>query len=158
MSKVNKKNIEKIFYKIEENFNELEYREQLEVLMNMEKKATMYNGEDMSDMKAIEIAFDKVKYHFARIYSEGKAKSTLVNLKNYIDLVESGCRYIKTTNYWQQERAMLVIRDLITYLEINLNLDISFYTSLLNLYHECLEKDNLSFNNVAQYSERRKNR
>ena len=85
MAKVNKKYIESIFNKIHEDFNRLDYSQRNELLKSMEKKAKIFNGKGISDVEAIGISFEKIKYHFARIYGEGKAKSTLVNLKKSID-------------------------------------------------------------------------
>lgn len=151
MARVTKKNIEIIFDKIYENFTEFDYGLKREMLQYIENKSKVYNGENMSDKKAIEIAFEKIKYHFARIYAEGKSKKTLVNLKRYIDYVEQGYEYIGQE---YNQRETVIFKDLITYLEISLNLDVSFPTSLLNIYEYCKEKDNLSFGRIIANSER----
>lgn len=158
MAKVNKKYIESIFNKIHKNFNQFDYSQKNKILKSIEKKAKILNGKNISDVEAIAISFEKIKYHFARIYGEGKAKSTLVNLKKSIDFIEYGYSCIKSFKDEEKERELEVIKDLITFVEISLNMDISFYTSLLNLYQVSLEKDNLSFNHFKLFSERRQTR
>lgn len=156
MARVNRKNIEKIFGKIFEDSRQIN-REEIEIILKkIEKKNKRYDGEEVSDVKAIEIAFEKIKYNFSRIYGEGKAKSTLVNLEKCINFIEYEIENIKRFN--QEEGNINIMKDLITHLEIALNLDVTFYTSLLCIYHYCLEKENLSFNNTRFSSERRNRR
>jgi len=145
MAKVNKRSIEVIFNKVYENFDELSYYEQIELLNDLEKKANLYEGEEIDEYKVIEMAFERVKYCFARIYSEGKAKSTLVNLKKNIDFLEE---VMDKENIYYLDTRFNMIKELITHLEITLNLDVSFHMSLLDIYQRCLEKDNVTFNDL----------
>lgn len=154
MSGISKKNIETIFEKIDENFVSMRYSEKKQVLSELEKKGKTFDGEEVSDFIAIEIAFDKVKYYAARIYSEGKAKSTLAGLKRCLDAVEWGI--YETRNLQKDERQISMLKDLITHLEIALNLDVSFHTSLMNIYQQCLEKQgNVYFSDIQHKYESR---
>ena len=156
MARVNKKRIDEIFGKIYGNFNELDFSQKRELLMHLERKAMLYNGKEISEVKAVGIALEKIKYHFARIYSEGKSVSTLITLKKYIDFVDN--EYKELQKYRQGNSGLERIKELITYLEIRLNLDVSFYGSLFNIYEECLYNRNLSFDYIVLSSERRNNR
>ena len=158
MSKVNRKNIEIIFEKINEKFEELDYSEKKELLECMERKTKVYKGENISDIKAMKIALEKVKYHFSRIYSEGKAKSTLMNLRSCIDFVEANYGFVEQFKDDEVRYECAVIKEQITYLEIALGIDVTFYTSLMNIYQDSLEKKSLSFNNVVSFSQRRRKR
>ena len=156
MAVVNKKNIEAIFNKIDEEFALMVYSEKKQVLSELEKQAKTFNGEEVSDLEAIEIAFEKIKYYVARIYSEGKAKSTLANLKRCMDAVENEIAHTK--NLINNERQVCMLKDFLTHLEITLNLDVSFHTSLLNVYEQCLEKkENVYFSDI-QYKYQRRGR
>ena len=116
------------------------------VLRKLEKKAKIFDGEQVSDFTAIEIAFEKIKYFFARVYSEGKAKSTLSSLKKCMDIVEKEINHSK--NYINNERQIAMLKDIIAYIELSLNLDVSFHTSLMNLYECCLEKEKVTMNDI----------
>ena len=146
MSGVSKKNIEAIFDKVDKDFYQKDYYQKKKILKDLERKAKTFDGEEASDF--IELAFDKVKYYVARIYSEGKAKSTLANLKKCIDAVEWEIDEVRNSS--KSERKISMLKELLTYLEITLNLDVSFHTSLMDIYEQCVEvqQDTLHFNDI----------
>lgn len=152
MARVNRKTIEKIFFKIDENFLEKEYSDQLEYLQDYEMWATHYNKEGASQITSINVSFGKIKYYVARLYSEGKNKRTLIVLKRHLDDLEDKILYL--TNYKGDETFINMIKDSLTYFEIGLGLDISFYTSLTNLYEVSLEKKTVCYKDIQNRYER----
>ena len=147
MAGITRYDVERVYSKIREGFIELDGEERMFVLRKLERKANTYNGELISEEMALHFAFEKIKYNVARIYAEGKAISTLAVAKKYLDTMESCLEYI--SNVQKNEREILLLKELITHTEIALNLDISFHTSLENIYRYSLEKERVYFQDVV---------
>lgn len=147
MAGISKKDIEKIFSQIDQNFEYVNEEERLYVLRKLEKKANTYNGDLVSEEQAINIAFEKIRYNVARIYSEGKSITTLVGIKKYITAIDNTLNFIN--NLQRNEKEIKMLKELITHIEIALNLDISFHTSLNTIYADCLQKERVYFNDVV---------
>lgn len=139
MAVVNRKNIEKIFMSIDENFSTYSYGQKLEFLYHLERENSFYNGERLSESELLMMAIEKIEYDFARIYCEGKAKSTITRLNKLIKEIKMEAE--DQSNYLEKGKCDEIIKDLITYVQISMNLDITFYKSLLNLYKMCLENE-----------------
>jgi hypothetical protein len=148
MSSITKKDVESVFEKIYEDFASMNYSQKLEILKMLEKKANTFDEIEVESSLAIAIAFEKIKYYFARIYSEGKAKSTLVNLKRSIDSIDNHIFYY--TNYDGNEDYAQIIKELITHLQISMHLDVSFHTTLISIYEQCLEKENVYLKDIQE--------
>lgn len=149
--KVNKDNIEKIFDKCKlDNENEdLVYS-----LYCNERKNKTINNEIISDEYAIRMAMKKIKFHLDMFDAENYSKSVLLVKNSYLKTLEKEIRELRD-NY-KDERRISLIKDCITYVEMSLNLDITFYTSLLNLYEYSLEKKNITMTDIKnRYNGRR---
>lgn len=150
MAGITRRDVEKIFSEIEDNFVKINSEERMYILRKLEKKANTYDGELVSEEKALKISFERIKYNVSRLYAEGKAISTLVVAKKYLDSIEECFKYI--SNLQKNEKEIAMLKELITHTEIALNLDISFHTSLENIYRYSLEKDRVYFNDIiAKY-------
>lgn len=150
--RINSKNIEKIFEKIDEKFQNIEYSEKISILGKLENKANIYNDEEVSQISKINIAFDNIKYHFSRVYCEGKSSRSLKTIQRHIDELEYE---INNFQNYRDEQLYKMIKYHITCLQIMLNLELNFYTSLIDLYEECLNKEE---RNLNQEKEGRKKR
>lgn len=137
MAVVNKKNIEKILMNIDEEFSEYSYGQKLEILAFLEKKNRVYNGERLSELTLMMMAIEKIEYDFARIYCEGKAKSTITRLNKLINEVKMRTEALPN----HIEKGDETLKNLITYIQITMNMDITFYRSLLNLYNMCSQNE-----------------
>lgn len=146
MSGITRRDIEKIYSKIGDELEYMDSKERAYVLRQIEKKANSYNGDVVSDEKALQIAYDKLKYNVARIYGEGKSLSTLVGVTKYLEAIDDTLNYI--CNLQKNEKEVMMLKDLITYLEISLRLDVSFHTSLENIYRDCMQKERVYFNDI----------
>ncbi len=149
--KVNKDNIEKIFDKCKlDNENEdLVYS-----LYYNERKNKTINNEIIPDEYAIRMAMKKIKFHLDMFDAENYSKSVLLVKNSYLKTLEKEIRELRD-NY-KDERKISLIKDCITYVEMSLNLDITFYTSLLNLYECSLEKKNITMTDIKnRYNGRR---
>ena len=146
MSGITRRDIEKVYSKIGEELEYMDSQERFHILRQIEKKANSYNGDVVSDEKALQISYEKLKYNVARIYGEGKALSTLVGITKYLEAIDDTLNYI--CNLQKNEKEVMMLKDLITYLEISLRLDVSFHTSLENIYRDCMQKERVYFNDI----------
>lgn len=149
--KVNKDNIEKIFdkCKLDNEKEDLVYS-----LYYNERKNKTINNEIIPDEYAIRMAMKKIKFHLDMFDAENYSKSVLLVKNSYLKTLEKVIRELGD-NY-KDERRISLIKDCITYVEMSLNLDITFYTSLLNLYECSLEKKNITMTDIKnRYNGRR---
>ena len=120
-------------------------------LRNLEEKNRIYDDEEISELELVERALSRIDYYVSRVYVEGKAKSTIITIKKCLDLIKS--EFKMSFNYNYNQRYVDLIKDCITYMEIGLNLDISFYSSLIYLYKTC--DDNKKINLIEVYTKGR---
>ncbi len=149
--KVNRDNIEKIFdkCKLDNGQEDLKY-----YLYYNERKNKTINNELVSDVYAIRMAMGKIKFHLDMFDVENYSKSVLLVKNNYLKSLEREIRELGD-NY-KDERKISLIKDCITYVEMSLNLDITFYTSLLNLYECSFKKKNITMTDIKnRYNGRR---
>ena len=139
MAVVNRKNIEKMLCNIDEEFLTYGNERKLEILQNLERKNNLYNGERLSEYELMRMAIEKIEYDFAHIYCEGKAKSTITRLNKLIKEIKNEVEM--KSNYKDEETYNEVLKDLITYVQIVMNLDITFSCSLLRLHKIHLEQE-----------------
>lgn len=139
MAIVNRKNIEKILVDIDEQFDLYNYVQRMEVLHHLEREKSLYNGEPLSEYTLMKMAVEKIEYSFAMVYCEGKAKSTMTRLNKLIQEIKKEVEI--QANYKNNGNYNEILKDLITYVQITMNLDITFYSSLLNLYKMCNQKE-----------------
>ena len=100
------------------------------------------------------MAMKKIKFHLDMFDAENYSKSVLLVKNSYLKTLEKEIRELRD-NY-KDERKISLIKDCITYVEMSLNLDITFYTSLLNLYECSLEKKNITMTDIKnRYNGRR---
>ena len=154
MAAVSKKSIKDILEKIDESFFIKDYSEKIKILEQIEKQANTINGEEVTGIEAIKIAYEKIKYYVSRIYGEGKAKSTLDTCRKSMVFIEDEIDNAKNQNVFQNQINML--KECITYLDISLNLEISFPTCLLDLYGQSLEKGKVNFTDIQAKYQRKK--
>ena len=152
MPRVNTKTIEKIFNKIDEKFFLLEQEQKITELYKLERKANCYDNESYSNYSSMKCAYEKIEYYIARVYCEGKSKRTLNAVKRNMENLEHKIECLQ--RYGDDQRLAAMIKDTITFFEISLNLDISFYTSLYNLYQDSLEGKNLRLSDIERKYDR----
>lgn len=122
---VNRNNIEKILDNCETRGNVIEE------LHYLEEKNKIINGEKITDIYAIRLALERIKFHLDRFDTEKYAKSVILMKNNCLRDLEKEIKNLRD-NY-NDERQISLIKDLITYIEMSFDMDITFYTSLLNL-------------------------
>ena len=122
---VNRNNIEKILDNCETRGNVIEE------LHYLEEKNKIINGEKITDIYAIRLALERIKFHLDMFDTEKYAKSVILMKNNCLRDLEKEIKNLRD-NY-NDERKISLIKDLITYIEMSFDMDITFYTSLLNL-------------------------
>lgn len=146
MAVVNKKNIERIFDKLSVEIYKLPKSERREAIRSLEEKKRTYGGEKVSEYQAVALAIEKLEYSMARIYGEGKAKSTLVTLNKAMSIIKG--EFERISNYKENEYQMEMIKEFITYVEIYIDMEVSFYRSLVNLYEYFETQDKVNFRTI----------
>lgn len=130
---VNRKNILKIINECDNTDN---FKETLYLL---EEKNMYIDDKRIDLMSAIRIATEKIKFHLSRFDVERYSKSVILMRNSCLRSLENEINMLND-NYHNEQRILLV-KNLITYIEITFDMNITFYTSLLEL-NRLLAKDN----------------
>lgn len=140
---VNRNNIERILDNCEARGNVVEE------LHYLEEKNKIINGEKITDIYAIRLASERIKFHLDRFDAEKYAKSVILMKNSCMKDLEKEIRNLKD-NY-RDERQISLIKDLITYIEMSFDMDITFYTSLLNLGEYADDKNKVNLTDIKKH-------
>ena len=136
---INKNSIEKIFEKIDGAISEPDIDYIYDELFSLEMKNKVYNNEMISDEIAINYAMRKIKYHLSRFSSEKYSKNVVAIFNRYMRALEQD--YSLLEKCVNKEKQIALLKDCITFVELSMDLDITFYTSLFNLYKYCIDNE-----------------
>lgn len=154
MRSITKKKIENLLLKVDENFFERDYIHQKAILDIYERRANVYNGERVDEITAIKMAFERLKYEFNRVYIEGKHKRTITTIGKHMKYMEYTINHLEYYgDFYDYKRAA---KEAITYMQIILNVDVSFHTLLMDLYEICNENEKINFGDIENQNRRRR--
>lgn len=154
MITISVKQIEKAFAEIDEDWKRLDPKEFAQRLLALEKSNRVFSGGKISQEALAKRAIMGLDYYLSRFANEEYDLDTVTYLKSKLDGVK-----LNLNKAGNNELYLKVTKRQITYLQLALQLDMSYPTELIALYNAAsVKKGSLAFEDLIAFNRTHTNR
>lgn len=148
MITISAKQIEKTFTEIDDEWKKLDPKEFAQKLLVLEKSNRVFSGGKISQEALAKRAIMGLDYYLSRFANEEYDLETVSYLKSKLDGVKTNLVKANSNDIY-----LKVTRRQLTYLQLALQLDISYPTELMALYNGALlKRGTLTFEDITAFN------
>ena len=145
---VTTKHVEKAFNDIDEDWKKWDHKEFAQKLLALEKSNRIFAGGKISQQALANRAVMGIDYYISRFANEEYDIDTINRFKSNMEVTK---RSLSKAN--SNELYLKITKRQLTFIQVALQLDVSFPTELMALYHMSLIKRNgLTFEDIIAFN------